>query len=97
MRGSRQYEGGAESRTRRISWHKWQGAAAAKRLNSQYFGRPVRAEEAAAEEATAEELAEAEGRTRFLLKSEVGWLEVAWSYSRKGGGDDVEGCRCDFG
>ena len=24
-----------------------------------------------------------------LLKPEVAWLEVAWSFSRKGGGDDV--------
>ena len=64
MRGSRQYVGGAESRTRRNSWHKWQGAAAAKRLNSHSIRLSVRAA-AAAEEEAAEELPEAEGRTRF--------------------------------
>ena len=68
MRGSRQYVGGAESRTRRNSWHKWQGAAAAKRLNSQYFGRPVRADEVAVEKAMAEEWLNAEGKTRFTSR-----------------------------
>ena len=70
MRGSRQYVGGAESRTRRNrnSWHKWQGPAAAKRLNSQYFGRPVRADEVAVEKAMAEEWLNAEGKTRFTSR-----------------------------